>query len=142
MDTAIAGDAGADSGLATPDASEIDASAPDASELDAALDADAGVESDAGVEPDAAPGSDVTTAMDAVALDADQNDAADLDAADGADGVSVATKIRVIPAESSGSPDQVFDGVVGAGYGGRKDAGWSWTSTPPTDRLSETDTLI
>ena len=56
--------------------------------------------------------------------------------------VSVATKIRVIPAESSGSPDQVFDGVVRAGYGGRKDAGWSWTSTPPTDRLSETDTLI
>ena len=56
--------------------------------------------------------------------------------------LSVATKIRVIPAESSGSPDQVFDGVVRAGYGGRKDAGWSWTSTPPTDRLSETDTLI
>ncbi len=57
-------------------------------------------------------------------------------------GVSVATEIRVIPAESSGSPDQVFDGLGSAGYGGRKDAGWSWTSTPPTDRLSETDTLI
>lgn len=56
--------------------------------------------------------------------------------------VSVATEIRVIPAESSGSPDQVFDGLGSAGYGGRKDAGWSWTSTPPTDRLSETDTLI
>ena len=36
----------------------------------------------------------------------------------------------------------VFDGLGSAGYGGRKDAGWSWTSTPPTDRLSETDTLI
>jgi hypothetical protein len=56
--------------------------------------------------------------------------------------VSVATEIRVIPAESSGSPDQVFDGLGSAGYGGRKDAGWSWTSTPPKDRLSETDTLI
>jgi len=56
--------------------------------------------------------------------------------------MSVATEIRVIPAESSGSPDQVFDGLGSAGYGGRKDAGWSWTSTPPTDRLSETDTLI
>ena len=56
--------------------------------------------------------------------------------------VSVATEIRVIPAESSGSPDQVFDGLGSAGYGGSKDAGWSWTSTPPTDRLSETDTLI
>ena len=56
--------------------------------------------------------------------------------------LSLATEIRVIPAESSGSPDQVFDGLGSAGYGGRKNAGWSWTSTPPTDRLSETDTLI
>ena len=31
--------------------------------------------------------------------------------------VSVATKIRVIPARSSGSSDQVFDGAVRGGYG-------------------------